>query len=200
MRQQNELNDVKVNSQSIQGELDLFEVKLGELKILYEQYFSGFNPMQPTKEHQEIKFKVRALHKTPFKNSQANFRMKNLILRYQTLNTHWERVLRAKEDGTYVRDRFKAKIRSEEQHHIRHKKTDEGQRDSRFKELFNSYKSALDKQGLTLNRLDFNTFKKDLEQKANLLAEKSGGQKVKFAVEVTEGKVSIKAKILGNTS
>ncbi len=38
------------------------------------------------------------------------------------------------------------------------------------------------------------------EEEANLLAEKSGGQKVKFAVEVTEGKVSIKAKVQGNSS
>jgi len=195
MRLQNEPDDIVVNSSAIQGELDLFEQKIGELKVLYEQYFSAFIPMQPTKEHAEVRRMVRLLLRTPFKNSQANFRMKNLILRFQTLNTHWERVLREKEDGTYKRDRFRASIRSDEQKRVKREKSDEGQKDSRYKELFDSYKSALNAQGLTLSSLEFNKFKHDLAEKASLLSNKAGGKKVKFAIEVGDGKVAIKARV-----
>lgn len=195
MRTQNEPDDVKVNSRAIQGDLDFFENSLKELKISYEQYFSALLPLPPTKDHDDIRRMIRTLLRTPFKNSQANFRMKNLILRYHTLNTHWERVLREKEEGTYSRDRFRAKMRSDEQNSARRKASKEGQIDSKYKELFDSYKSALDSQGLVLNHLEFNKFKQDLEQKATMLSDKSGGKKVKFAIEVGEGKVSIKARV-----
>lgn len=195
MRLQSEPDDIKVNSKSIQSDLDLFEANLKELKIFYEQYFSALLPLPPSKEHDEIRRMVRSLLRMPFKNSQANFRMKNLILRYHTLNTHWERVLREKESGTYCRDKFRAKMRSDEQKSISHRISDEGRRDSRYRELFDSYKSALDNQGLVLNNLEFHKFKNDLENKASLLSNKAGGKKVKFVIEVGEGKVSIKAKV-----
>ncbi len=195
MRTNDEPDNIKVNSQAFQTQLDFFEIELQDLKISYEQYFSVLLPLPPTKEHDEIKRSVRRLLRTPFKNSQANFRMKNLILRYQTLNTHWERILREKENGAYSRDRFRAKIRSEAQFSLKRKDSTEGKIDTRYKELFDSYKSALDSQGLALNNLEFNTFKKDLEEKASLLADRTGGKKVKFAIEVEKGKVSIKARV-----
>lgn len=195
MRSQNEVDEIKVNSRSIQMDLDIFEARLSELRISYEQYFSALIPFQPTKEHDGVKKMVRDLLRTPFKNSQTNFRMKNLILRYQTLNTHWERILKERENGTYKRDKFRASIRSEAQKNVQRNQSDEGQREGRFKALYDSYRSALDAQGLALSNLEFAKFRTDLEKKAELLSSRAGGKKVKFAIEVGEGKVSIKAKV-----
>ena len=138
MSTQQEPDDIKVNSKAIQADLNLFENNLKELRIIYEQYFSALIPLPPTKDHEEIRRMVRSLLRTPFKNSQANFRMKNLILRYHTLNTHWERVLREKEDGTYCRDKFRARMRSDEQKSVTRKYSEQGKIDCKYKQLFDS--------------------------------------------------------------
>ena len=92
-------------------EIDRVQVMLDELKVTYEQYFTGLLPLAPDKDHNEMKRQLRLLRKSPFKNSETSFRLRMLETRYSTLNTYWMRVLKEREAGTYYKDVFKAELR-----------------------------------------------------------------------------------------
>lgn len=190
-----EQNTPKVNSRVIQEQLNNFEAKLAELKILYEQHFCGLIPLSPDKEHKEVTRLSRELLRSPFRNSQANFRLKNLVARFQTLSTYWERVLKQREDGSYSRDQFKSKIRSAESEFIARKKSGEARTECAVRELFDTYRRALEGSGLPTGHLKFDSFKNDIQGKAKTLGAGKGKDAVSFRVEVQGGKVSIKAKI-----
>jgi hypothetical protein len=195
MRQIEAENEVSTNSKAIQNLLNEFESKLAELKILYEQHLCNLLPLAPEQEHKEVKKMVRNLLRTPFKNSQTNFRLKNLVLRFQTLSTHWERLLKQKEEGTYSGDIFRANIRNKYTREERKKLLPETKEDKVYEELFNSYKKALENSGLKKQDLQFVLFKNELKRKASLLKEKKGASEVYFRVEVAGGKVAIKARV-----
>jgi hypothetical protein len=189
-----EQNQPKVNSKSIQAELDLFEDKLKQLKIYYEQYFCNLIPLPPEKEHRELDFMSKRLLKLPFRNAQSNFRLKNLVLRFQTLNTHWERVQKQKEDGTYIGDKFKAKARFEQMERERKRSEIKGTKEEPIKQLFDSYKNAIEHSGLSSTNLDYDSFKKDIKSKQELLKNRRGLGTVSFRVESDNGRVCIKAR------
>ncbi len=188
-------NEPKVNSLALKSELDNFEAQIFELKILYEQYFSGLLPLPPTKEHDEVKRNSRSLLRMPFKNLQINFRLKNLVLRYQTLNTHWEKVLLDRENGTYSKDKFKAELRHRHIKSLKKVSTDESKKEKAIKELFTSYQDALIKNSGSTRSLNFQEFKENLEENTKYLSEKNKGKEISFRVEVEGNKVSIKAKL-----
>ncbi len=189
-------NSVVTSNKNIQSRLDHFESKLQELKILYEQYFCDLRPLAPETEHQEVKTLVRTLLKTPFRNSQANFRLKNLVLRFQTLQTHWERVLKQREEGRYAGDVFRANLRKElKDDMISKRKAQTNKEDSLYQELFNTYKKALKENGFTSRDLEFGKFKSELQEKSELLRQNKNTNSVHFRVAIEKGKVSIKARL-----
>lgn len=189
-------NLIEKNSKNINFQLDYFEKKLLELKILYEQYFCELLPLQPEIEHQEMKNLVRVLLRTPFKNSQANFRLKNLILRFQTLQTYWERVLKQREEGTYKGDKFRTNLRKQiKEENLLKKKTQSDNEERMLKELYNSYKKALKENGLTNSEIDYSSFKSSLKKKSDLLIKEKNASSINFRVAVEKGKVSIKARV-----
>jgi hypothetical protein len=189
-------NSVVTNSKTIQSKLDHFEFKIQELKILYEQYFCALRPLAPEAEHQEVRILVRTLLKTPFKNSQANFRLKNLVLRFQTLQTYWERILKQREEGRYAGDQFRASLRKQIQDEIQDRRQARTNKEEcLYRELFNSYARALKDNGFSSGNLDFSSFKSELQKKSDILRKNRGGSSVNFRVEIEKGKVSIKAKV-----
>jgi hypothetical protein len=189
-------NSVVTNNKTIQSKLDHFENKLQELKILYEQYFCALRPLVPEAEHQEVKILVRTLLKTPFKNSQANFRLKNLVLRFQTLQTYWERILKQREEGRYAGDKFRATIRKEIKDDVTNKRNAQSNKEEcLYQELFNSYTKALRTSGLSSTNIDFKSFKSELQKKSEILRQSRNASAVNFRVEIEKGKVSIKAKV-----
>ncbi|HMO17651.1 MAG TPA: MXAN_5187 C-terminal domain-containing protein [Oligoflexia bacterium] len=190
-----EQNTPKTNSRIVQEQLDAFEARLKELKILYEQYFCGLLPFQPEKEHKEVSRLSRELLRSPFRNSQANFRLKNLVARFQTLATYWERVLKQREEGNYHRDKFKSKIRADENRMINRRNSSEGQAEKAVRELFDTYRRALENSGLASSHLTFEKFSADIQGKAKILGADKGKNAVSFRVEIEGGKVSIKARV-----
>lgn len=187
-------NTPKTNSLAIQAELDIFEDRLQSLKITYEQYFCNLIPLPPEKEHKELELLSKKLLRLPFRNAQSNFRLKNLVLRFQTLNTHWERVMQQKLDGTYRGDQFKAHARAKIIEREKYLASIKGTQEESMRQLFESYKSALSASGLTPMDLDYQAFKKDIEGKKELLKKSTGSDQISFRIEASEGRVSIKAK------
>ncbi len=176
-------------------ELDRLDARINDLRILYEQHYIQLLPLPPDKQHKDVVLLIRQLLKAPFKNSQTRFRLRQIIQRYQTYNTYWERVSKQKEDGTYSRDVFKADQREKEKQEALTSATSEGRASKGVQHLFTSYQEALRKSGAPVDKLNFDSFRKNLAARAKVLKEQHGAQKVKYRVVVKNGKVVIKASL-----
>jgi hypothetical protein len=177
----------------LRAELERLDGMISELKVLFEQYFSGLLPLSPDKPHAEVKAKIRQIRKAPFKNSALNYRLKALEVRYSTLNTYWQRVLQQREDGTYSKDVFKANLRERLAVEEAFSHTAEGAAEKGMRNLFEAYRSALNKQGTTKADIDFNAFRESLLKRARDFKEKHKDKKLTFKVVVKDGKVTVKA-------
>lgn len=100
------------SGRDVEPDLDLLENKIGELKVQYEQYFLDIITQPPDKLFEEVVRLIKTLQNAPFKNSVTRFRLKTLTTRFQTYKTYWEKVKKQREEGTYKRDIFKAKLRT----------------------------------------------------------------------------------------
>lgn len=183
----------KEQKQDLRAELARLEVMINELKIQYEQYFSGVIQIPPDRLHNDLKMFLRKMLKSPFRSSAVNFKLKALETRYQSFNTYWQRTLKQKEDGTYSRDVFKAELRERNQQEEVKAQTKEGKAENSMQSLFNSYKTELEKISGSKQNLDFNAFKNSLIARAKEFKEQHGAKKLTFKVQVKDGKVSIKA-------
>src|ERR1043165_6696427 len=85
------------------------EVKLDRLKALYEQWFQGMERLEPAIPRKDVERRVVMLRKELPRNTALRFRFQQLVQRYTTLQTYWQRVARQIEEGTYRRDLMKAR-------------------------------------------------------------------------------------------
>ncbi|MBX7138018.1 MAG: hypothetical protein K1X83_08550 [Oligoflexia bacterium] len=178
----------------LRAELDAIEARLAELKMQYEQYFSGVLPLPPDRLHTEVKRTLRNLMKAPFRNSAINYRLRAIDGRYQTFNTYWQRVLKQREEGTYSRDLFKAALREKQSFEEARSQTAVGAAEKGLHTLFNSYRTALEKQTGKKHNLDYESFEKSVLQRAKDYRQKNPEAKLSFKVVVKEGKVSLQVK------
>ena len=174
-------------------ELAQLEAKIAELKIQYEQYFLDVLPKPPDELHAELKAMMRKLLKAPFRTSAVNFRLRQLVTRYQTFNTYWQRVLKEREEGTYSRDVFKAELRARAMAEEKQVKRNAQAGSAGFHKLFDRYKAALELSGTNTSQLNYDKFRSSLLKKAKQLKQQYGVQKLTYKVTVKSGKVVVKA-------
>jgi len=181
-------------------ELDHLDKMISELKVQFEQYFSGLVQFPPDKLHAQVKRTIRYLFNAPFKNSEMSFHLRTLENRYRSYNTYFERVLRQREEGSYKRDVFKADIRERHALEDRHARTAQGTAEKGLQSLFNSYKAALEKQTGLPQNIDFQAFQKSLVSRAKDFKEQNGNKKVTFKVVIKNGKVTVQAHVKSDKS
>ncbi len=100
----------------VDAKLNLFESRIDDLKHAYDMYFNGMDRRPPNQLHKEVSRMLLTLqHKTFIQNTAQKFRLRSLSARYMTYKTQWDRIMRQIEEGTYSRDRFKAKKKAERQ-------------------------------------------------------------------------------------
>lgn len=177
------------------AELDELESMIADLRVRFEQYFTGLQPLAPDLQYKLVRQKIRFLRKAPFKGTGLKFRLKSIESRFNTYNTYWQRVLREKEDGTYAKDVFKAELRQKIQCDEKRAQTREGASERSLQNLFQSYKDALEQQTGKAQNLDYKSFERSLIKRVKELREKTGGKKVSFKVITVEGKVQLKALV-----
>jgi hypothetical protein len=90
------------------GEL---EIAVDRLRSLYEQYFMGIERIEPTVPRKDCDRRVYLLRKEQIRNTALRFRFQMLLQRYNTYQTHWQRVCRDIENGTYKRHVVRAQKR-----------------------------------------------------------------------------------------
>jgi hypothetical protein len=82
------------------GEL---EIGVDRVRSLYEQYFMGIEKLEPLVPRKDVDRRIQMLRKEQIRNTALRFRFQMIVQRYNTYQTHWQRICREIENGTYKR-------------------------------------------------------------------------------------------------
>jgi len=176
----------------LRAELSKFEQTLGDLKVQYEQYFTSLVPFPPDKLHANVKTQLRKLLKAPFKSSAMVYQLKMLETRYHTFHTYWQRVLREREEGRYIRDVFKADLHERLALEEARSQTALGAAENSMGKLFKIYKETIEKQTGRKHEIDYKLFERNLVNRAQEIKDKTGAKKLSFKIITQDGKVSVR--------
>jgi hypothetical protein len=100
-----------VESAEIETLVNELETRTDRLRALYEQYFMGIERMPPLVPHKDVERRIQVLRKEQIRNTGVRFRFQMIIQRYNTYQSHWQRICRQIEEGTYKRDLLRAQKR-----------------------------------------------------------------------------------------
>lgn len=84
-------------------EIDILDGKIARLKVEYEQYFARVLKREPVKLREEIERTILAYGNKVINNTSTKFKLNAIVAKYNSYKQYWTRVLRAIEEGTYVR-------------------------------------------------------------------------------------------------
>ncbi len=90
------------------GEL---ETALDRLRSLYEQYFVGIERIEPGVPRKDVERRIYVLRREQIRNTALRFRFQMVLQKFNTYQTHWQRVCREIENGTYKRHIMRAERR-----------------------------------------------------------------------------------------
>ncbi|MBN1573552.1 MAG: hypothetical protein JW984_10190 [Deltaproteobacteria bacterium] len=189
-------------------QIRLLEAKLADLKVEYDKYFSGVEKIEPTKLKGEVQKIVRRLSTLYINNTAIRFRKDNIIAQYNSYNQYWNRILRQIEEGTYVRDIFKAdyrdRLKSINSQTGRPPSEGGGMPGGRaarpsgsgpreFEGVFSSLIKTKERLGESTVNIDYNVLSSNLKKQSDAIMKKYKVSRVDFTVEEKDGKAIIKA-------
>jgi hypothetical protein len=90
------------------GEL---ETALDRLRSLYEQYFVGIERIEPGVARKDVERRLYVLRKEQIRNTALRYRFQMVLQKFNTYQTHWLRICREIENGTYKRHMMRAQQR-----------------------------------------------------------------------------------------
>jgi hypothetical protein len=96
----------------LEAECQKLEEELEALKARYEQYFLGVERKEPARVRDELRRRVLRVKEAFTRNTGLRFRLQSLHARYLSYERLWLRSAREREEGTYRRDLFKARLRA----------------------------------------------------------------------------------------
>ena len=96
--------------EELEDETKAIEEELEELKARYDMYFLGVDRREPVRERVELKRRVMKVKEAFTRNTGLKFRIQTLHARFLSYERMWMRSAREKEEGTYRRDLFKARL------------------------------------------------------------------------------------------
>ena len=94
--------------ETLVGEL---ETRVDRLRSLYDQYFMGIEKTVPNVSHKDVERRIILLRREQVRNTALRFRFQMIVQRFNTYQTHWQRICRQIEEGTYKRHVLKAKAK-----------------------------------------------------------------------------------------
>jgi hypothetical protein len=102
----------RLEKEVLEEETRQIEEELEALKARYEMYFLGVERKEPVRWREEVRRRVLKVKEAFTQNTGLKFRIQTLHARYLSYERLWLRSAREKEEGTYRRDLFKARLRA----------------------------------------------------------------------------------------
>ncbi|MEZ4705149.1 MAG: hypothetical protein R3A11_08205 [Bdellovibrionota bacterium] len=175
------------DTEQIERQLKEFVTLTDELKIKYEQYFLGLIKEEPFQMREKAKKMARDYYTTAIQNAGLKFRFAQALAKYNTYSTLWDRTLKQIEEGSYQRDLFKARLRSQSHSKTAPKTSSERTKSKEIHRLYDDYQKALGK------KLDFGAFERNIAPKIMAIKERTKEKDIHIKI-VREGeKIRVKA-------
>jgi len=95
-------------SLDIEEQLSELAVKIERVRVLYEQYFMGIEKIEPLVPRKEVQRAMLLLQQIQIRNTGLRFKFNTMLQKWNIYVTHWNRILREIDAGTYVRHLAKA--------------------------------------------------------------------------------------------
>ena len=198
-------------------ELKDAEEELERVKARYDQYFIGFERREPKRERDEIRKRVMLLKEAFTRNAALKFRIQALHARYLSYERLWVRSAREKEEGTYRRDIFKARLRAKGPGEATPEAGTAGPvqsaappapqaapprppspppgaaGDGQLRALYDAYVAAKKQCGEDVSKLSYDAVARTVTKQIPELMAKYKAKSVDFRVEVKDGRAVLKA-------
>jgi hypothetical protein len=97
-----------VNFEELDIAIEELETRLERLRALYEQYFLGFEKIEPAVARKDVDRRIYVLRREKIRNTGKRFKLQTIIQRYNTFQQYWQRICREVENGTYKRHVLRA--------------------------------------------------------------------------------------------
>ncbi|MEO1481117.1 MAG: MXAN_5187 C-terminal domain-containing protein [Myxococcota bacterium] len=183
-------------------ELDHLNAEIRQLRALYEQYFQGIERIEPLKKREEVNKLIRRLESIRRNNTAFKFRLNSAKATMLTYERYWNRISRQIEEGTFKRDRLKAKRRIDAKSDPAPKpttpkpalngKAPAPAEDDALRDLHRAYLRARTEVGDS-RPVPISSFAKTVEKQKAAIRSKFNCEKVDFKVSVKNGRAILKA-------
>ena len=101
----------KDTPKEIEIQLSELEERVDRLRALYEQYFMGYEKLEPSVPRKDVDRRFTVLRKMQIRNTALRFKFNVIQQKFNTYAMYWTRVCRQIEEGTFKRHIQKAKRR-----------------------------------------------------------------------------------------
>lgn len=85
--------------EDLREKLKILKEKIEELRVKYENYFSGFEKLPPLKLHEEISKEINSLIGKTSMSYGAQFLLNQIAQRFRTYEGLWEKQMKRREEG-----------------------------------------------------------------------------------------------------
>jgi hypothetical protein len=195
---------------ALADDIEMLEKQIRQLQVEWDKFFAGFEKKPPNDLKTKVETLIRRHANAEIKNNTERFRYQSLTAKYTTFNELWSKKLRAREEGKPIGVHgLKADMlpppasapaaaasapgRGAEGGDIRVQNPD---RDvESVKTLYQRFLQARQQAGESAP-VKFDSFQKLIHQQASRILSEKGGQAVDFRLEMKDGKVSLKAKVV----
>lgn len=99
-----DLKEIEIN-------INELELRLDRLRASYDQYFMGYEKLEPQVQRKDVDRRFQMLRKENIRNTALRFRFNVAVQKYSTYQSYWQRICRQIEEGTYKRHILRAKAR-----------------------------------------------------------------------------------------
>lgn len=187
---------------TVDDQLTRLEDDIRRLKVEFDIFFNGAAKRPPYDTKGRVETLIKRLGDDRTLTFAQRYRFNSLTARYTSFMQQWRRTMQGREEG---RDAASA-ARSAAQAQQRQRS---GELDRTFvcadphkdvpmvKMLFDSLVEAKQSCGEPTEDLSFPRFHRMIAERADALKERSGCDNVQFSIQVSEGRVSFKAKAEG---
>jgi hypothetical protein len=188
------------DSQTIEEELNEFDVDVKRLRIEYESYFRGASKRPPSHLASKVQRMVTRFAAEPPRNTAQKFRLNSLIARYQAFRQQWGRILREIDAGTYQPHRFLKNARNQQAAEPSEPapapaESAKPERTKAIDQLHDRLIEARQKAGQKASGMSKEALEKLVRDQTRKIREQHGDVRVSFRVEVTDGKARLKARV-----
>jgi hypothetical protein len=186
----------------LNSRMDEIERKMFLLKMQYEKYFTGIERIEPMKEREALKRILRDMTQEHITNTQQRYRFIQLKARMSSLELYWQRNLVMIERGTHPKMKFRANLKDQtardrailaKQRQERKVRFNSRQQEEKaLKMAFDTLIQARKKTGQNTN-LNYDSVRETLRKQSRMIKSQHQCERVKFRVQIQDGKAKMKA-------